>query len=243
MLERYVVDFYTISMRFILFPAVFVVICQSVILANPEVPKTVAVGYGQATSDNLLLLKGEADRYEPTEWLVFGRDPFRRDEQVSLVVTLDKGRWSAEPSGLGSVLRKVPTRVIDFSLVKERSSDALKVAKKAAELAQAEFSRVGYQLATNAETGVPEWGMALMDATGYEVGFCIVSAQTGALLFQSWTPLVEERDGLLGGLRPRTEEEEGERAAHAVKKGVRKAWDWSENAGKQTGNFFRELFR
>lgn len=227
-------------MRFIPFFFVAALVAPLVCIANPEVPEVVATGFGQATADQLVLLKGEGERHEPTEWLVFGKDPFRQGDTVSLRATLERGKWGV--AAIGTVLHRVPTRVIDFSLVRERSSDALKVAKKASELARTEFSRVDYQLATNAETGVPEWGMALMDATGYEVGFCIVSAQTGALLFQSWTPMAEKKAGLFGGLK-RSEEDEGERAARAVKKGVRKAWDWSENAGKQTGNFFRELFR
>lgn len=229
-------------MRVTLFFAVAALTAPFSLHANPEVPKAVAFGYGQALAENILLLKGEAERYEPTAWQVYARDAFRPGEQVRLLATLERGKWGVQPDGEATTLRRVPVRVIDFSRVKERSSDALKVAQKAAELAQADFDRVGYQLATNAETGVPEWGLALLDKTGYEVGFCIVSAETGAILFQNWTPQVE-KPGLMDRLRPQTEEEEGEKAARAVKKGVRKAWDWTENAGKQTGNFFRELFR
>ena len=37
--------------------------------------------------------------------------------------------------------------------------------------------------------------------------------------------------------------ESGEDAAKAVKQGARKAWDWTEKAGRETGGFFKELFR
>ena len=78
----------------------------------------------------------------------------------------------------------------------------------------------------------------MQDATGYEVGFCIISAETGAVRYQSWTP-----KAVAGESRPTTPETEGERAAKKVKAEVRKAWNWGENAGRRTGGFFRELFR
>ena len=115
-----------------------------------------------------------------------------------------------------------------------RSADARVVAAKAAALAQATIASIDYQLAANAATGAPEWGLALKDDTGHEVGFVVVSGETGALSFQDWTPRVAAKPG---------PESEGERAAKAVKRTARKAWNWTDNARKETRNFFRELFR
>jgi hypothetical protein len=205
--------------------------------ADIEVPRSVAFGFGQSLADNLLLLKSGPESATPQTWHAYARDPFRAGEQVRLLVTRENGKWGAQADGEATSLRKVPSRSIDFSRVKVRTAEARQVAQKAAALAQADFDKVDYQLATNAETAVPEWGMALIDAEDNEVGFCIVSAETGALLFQNWTPQDKE-SGLKAG-----PQDEGERAAVAVKKGVRRAWDWTENAGKKTGSFFRELFR
>jgi hypothetical protein len=56
--------------------------------------------------------------------------------------------------------------------------------------------------------------------------------------FMSWTPR---------GGQPATSGSDtnsgGARAAQKVKDKARKAWNWTENAGRETGNFFKELFK
>ena len=126
---------------------------------------------------------------------------------------------------------------IDFTRVRFRSSDARAAAAKAAVLAQATFVEVEYQLASNGSTGAPEWGLALRDDTGYEIGFCVVSAESGAVTYQDWTPrFAGKPTDASGGV-------DGERAAKSVKRAARKAWNWTEDARRETRNFFKELFR
>ncbi len=204
--------------------------------ANPEIPLAVTHSFGPAVGGGLLLVKGSAATSEPVEWIAYARDVFRPEEILRIMVRLDSSSWVATPAGAGTkVLSPAPPRIIDSTRLKTRSSEARAVAAKAAALAQTTFSSVEYQLAANAESGSPEWGLALMDESGFEVGFCIVSAETGALTFQDWT--------LRSTNVPSAVPNDGERAAKAVKKTVRKAWNWTDKARTETRSFFKELFR
>jgi len=204
--------------------------------ANPEIPRAVAQSFGENVAGSLLLLRGTATTSEPTEWTAYARDAFRPEEVLRITVRMDAAQWKAAAAGAGSkVLNPAPPKTLDFTRLRIRSAEARVVAAKAAALAQTTFASVDYQLAANAETGVPEWGLALRDDTGYEVGFCVVSAESGALVFQDWTPRFVTA--------PATAQSEGEKAAKAVKKTARKAWNWTDKARSETKSFFRELFR
>lgn len=204
--------------------------------ANPEVPAAVSQSFGKATADNILLLKGTGTTAEPTEWTAYSRDAFRTEDVLRITVKQEGPVWKAAAAGAGNrILDRVPARPLDFNRLRYRSADARVVAAKSAALAQTTFLTIDYQLAANADTGAPEWGLALKDDTGYEVGFVVVSAETGAVSFQDWSPKIPVASD--------SEGDEGERAARAVKRGARKAWNWTDNARKETRGFFRELFR
>lgn len=224
-------------MKHLLLASLLLLACSNVTLkANPEVPSAVAQSFGEKVADSLLLLRGTSTTSEPVEWTAYARDAFRPEEVLRITVRMEAAQWKAAPAGAGTkVLTPQPPKTLDFSRVRVRSSEARAVAAKAAALAQTTFVTVDYQLAAQAETGLPEWGLALKDDTGYEVGFCVVSAETGALTFQDWTPRF--------ATAPTTPPSEGERAAKAVKKTARKAWNWTDKARSETKNFFRELFR
>ncbi len=205
--------------------------------ANPDVLAAVGRQFGASVQANVLLLKGSGSVAEPTEWTAYARDTFRPQDLLRIRVRRVDSAWQAEAAGSGSrVLDRAPQRPFDAALLKLRSEAARQAAGKAAVTAKAVFASVDYQLAANPQTGVPEWGLALRDETGYEVGFVVISADNGAVTFQDWTPRVTTA-------QRRTEEAEGERAARAVKRTARRAWNWTDNARKETGNFFRELFR
>lgn len=205
--------------------------------ANPEVPLAVAQSFGTAVSQSIVLLKGSSTTAEPVEWLAYARDAFRPADLLRIGVKMEGLTWVAKPAGAGPrILDRVPTMAVDFSKLRYRSADARVVAAKSAALAQTTFASIDYQLAANPETGTPEWGLALKDDTGYEVGFVVVSAATGAVSFQDWSPRVPSTADLDEG-------DEGERAARAVKRAARKTWNWTDNARKETRGFFRELFR
>ncbi len=208
----------------------------SALNANPEVPRAVAQSFGTAVSDGILLIKGSGTTAEPVVWTVYSRDAFRPQDVLRVTVKQEAAGWKAEASGAGgNVLERVPPRPVDFTRLRYRSADARVAAAKASALAQSTFVSIDYQLAANGTTGVPEWGLALKDDTGYEVGFVVVSGETGAVTFQDWTPRVPSNITSAEG--------EGERAAKTVKRTARKAWNWTDNARKETRGFFRELFR
>jgi hypothetical protein len=205
--------------------------------ANPEVLAAVGRQFGNTVQANVLLLKGSGSVAEPTEWTAYSRDSFRPRDMLRIRVHRVDGTWQAEAAGSGSnILDSAPRRPFEAALLKLRSEGARQEAGKAAVTAKAVFARVDYQLAANPQTGAPEWGLALRDETGYEVGFVVIAADTGALTFQNWTPRVTTA-------QHRAEESEGERAARAVKRAARRAWNWTDHARQETGNFFRELFR
>ncbi|MCW0218926.1 MAG: hypothetical protein OJI67_11445 [Prosthecobacter sp.] len=204
--------------------------------ANPEVPIAVAQSFGTAVSESILLVKGSSTTAEPLEWVAYARDAFRPQDILRINVKMEGATWKATAAGAGTkILDRVPSRPIDFKKLLYRSADARVVAAKSAALAQTTFASIDYQLAANPETGTVEWGLALKDDTGYEVGFVVVSAETGAVSFQDWSPRVASSSD--------SEGDEGEKAAKAVKKAARKAWNWTDNARKETRGFFRELFR
>jgi len=204
--------------------------------ANPEVPRAVGQSFGTRVAESLLLLKCTGPTTEPVEWTAYARDAFRADDLLRITVKLDGSEWRATAAGAGGrILDRVPGRTLDFNRLRYRSADARVAAAKSAALAQATFASIDYQLAANPANGTPEWGLALKDDTGYEIGFVVVSAETGAVTFQDWTPRVTGKVA--------TEDNEGERAARAVKRAARKAWNWTDHARQETRSFFRELFR
>ncbi|HCN77296.1 MAG TPA: hypothetical protein DIT13_08910 [Verrucomicrobiales bacterium] len=205
--------------------------------ANPEILDAAARQFGGTVRENAVLLRGAGAVSDPVEWTVYSRDAFRPKDILRMRVRLEGPAWVASADGAGSrILDRVPPRSLDSSRIRVRSSLARATAAKAAALAKATFVSVDYQLAANAETGAPEWGLALLDETGYETGFVVVSAENGAVLFQDWTPRVRAA----ADSQP---DSEGERAARSVKRTARRAWNWTDNARRQTGEFFRELFR
>lgn len=215
---------------------ILLIAMASSLQANPEIPRVVSQSFGSAIADNILLLKGTGTTGEPLEWTAYSRDAFRPEDTLRITVKFVDGQWQAVAAGAGAnVLNRIPTRPLSFAQVRFRSADARAVAAKSAALAQTTFASIDYQLASNADTGTPEWGMALKDDTGYEVGFVVISAETGAVSYQDWSPKVPSTASVEG--------DEGEQAARAVKRAARKAWDWSDNARKETRGFFRELFR
>lgn len=220
--------------------ALFALACIALsgkVQANPEVPVVISQTFGQAVASNVLLLKGSGTTSEPVEWVAYSRDAFRQEEILRINLKFEGANWKASPDGAGSkVLSPAPPRTLDFSRLRTRSAEARVVAAKAAALAQANFASVDYQLASNLESGVPEWGLALKDASGYEIGFCVISGETGALIFQDWTPRMP------GSITVK-DPSGGERAAQSVKRTARKAWNWTDKARTETKSFFRELFR
>ena len=206
--------------------------------ANPEIGAAIAKEFGEATARNIVLVRAAANESDPVQWTVYSRDPHHEGRFVRSIVTSANGQWTAAAAGGDTGLKRAPSRLLDVRKVGWNSRLAREAVAKASDLAKVSFAKVEYQLAANEDTGAPEWGLALQDATGYEAGFCIVSAETGAIRYQNWTP-----KEVAGAPRPSTPESEGERAAKKVKAEVRKAWNWTEHAGRQTGSFFRELFR
>ena len=206
--------------------------------ANPEIGVAIAREFGEASARNIVLVRAGANEADPAQWTVYSRDPHQQGRLVRSIVTKAGGKWTAAPAGADKTLKQAPSHVLEIKKVGWNSQLAREAAAKAAALAHVTFTKVDYQLAADEETGAPEWGLALLDATGYEAGFCVISAETGVVKSQDWTPKVTA-----GEPRPPTPESEGERAAKRVKAEVRKAWRWSENAGRKTGGFFRELFR
>jgi len=176
---------------------------------------------------------------DPIQWKVYSRDPYREGEFLRSIATKTNSGWDVAPAGAGKLLKRAPSQRIDFKRLKVDSVEARRIATQAAALAKVKFAKIGYQLAASESDGTPEWGLALLDETGYEVGFCVVSGLTGALTSQDWTPKQEPVPS-----RPMSQsEKEGAEAAKRVKQGARRAWDWTEDAGRKTGSFFRELFR
>lgn len=206
--------------------------------ANPEIATIIDQEYGAATSEGILLLQSPASAAEPEQWTVYARDPFRQGELVRAALTLEKSGWAPAANGAGTkLLQRAPSQPIVFNRIKFRSSDARKVAQQTAMLAKVNFVTVAYQLAANATTGAPEWGLALNDTNGAEIGFVVISAETGAVIHQQWN---NDTNGVNGDAAPAGTK--GERAAIEVKKSARRAWEWTGDAGLETGRFFKKLF-
>ena len=205
--------------------------------ANPEIGVAIGREFGESAVRNMVLVRAGANDADPVQWTVYHRDPHHDGKLVRSIVTQANGQWTAASAGDEKTLKRAPSRVLQISKATWTSQLARDTAAKAAEAAKTTFAKIEYQLAADETTGEAEWGLALLDASGYEVGFVVVSAETGAVRSQDWTPKVAK------GSRASTPEAEGERAARRVKAEVRKAWSWGENAGRKTGSFFRELFK
>lgn len=203
-----------------------------------------AESFGKATVTATRLVKSERSKAEPFVWLVFAEDTHRKEELVKLRLDRQPGRegWRVSSAGAGKLLQRVPPMRLDWAKVKVGPAEARLTAEQGAKLAKATFDQVEFQLATQPTTGMPEWGLTLFDIAGMEVGFVVVSAETGAVIHQDFGPVVPPVTAGQQG-RQTPEVDSGEEAARAVKRGARKAWDWTEKAGRETGGFFRELFR
>lgn len=213
--------------------------------------EAVAATFGKATVQTARLVKSERAKTEPLVWLVFAEDAHRKDDLVKIRLARQPGvqGWVASSAGAGQLLQRVPPARLDWARVKVGPAEARLTAEQGAKLAKTTFEQVEFQLATQPSTGAPEWAISLFDVQGFEVGFVIVSAETGAVIHQDFTGPVPP---VLPTARTRSGADDdddddvvdsGEDAARAVKRGARKAWDWTEKAGKETKGFFKELFR
>ncbi|MBN8420619.1 MAG: hypothetical protein J0L73_17005 [Verrucomicrobia bacterium] len=208
--------------------------------ANPELVTIIDQEYGAATAEGVLLLQSTASAAEPVQWSVFARDPFRPGELVRASLTFVNGAWAPKATGAGpKLLGRVPPLPIAFNLIKLRSSDVLKIAQRNAMLAKTNFVTASYQLAADAATGAPQWGLALNGTDGNEVGFIVISAETGAVIHQQWN------NGLASyGPEPVSPPaSKGEKAADDVKRAARHAWEWTGDTGLEVGHFFKRLFK
>jgi hypothetical protein len=215
----------------------------SVLRANPEIATVIDQEYGAATSEGILLLQSPASSGDPDQWTVYARDPFRQGELVRAVLNAQNRSWAPKANGAGAkLLSRVPPQPIAFNRVNLRSSDARKIAQQNAALAKVNFVAAAYQLAANATTGAPEWGLALNDANGAEVGFIVISAENGAVIHQQWFNGLSSNvpGGPVTSSQPGTP---GEKAADDVKRTARRAWEWTGDTGLEVGRFFKRLFR
>lgn len=231
-------------MKTVLFPIVsvvagFLLVSSPGFGGNPDVGMAIVRQFGETQLHNVILVTAAADDEDPEEWKVYSLDPYRPDEQLCAIATKENGKWDAKPWKAGKLLQRVPTQRLDFKRLRVDSKEARRIVTQAAAKESVEFEDMEYQLAANETTGAPEWGLALLDDSGYEVGFCVVSGETGLLVSEGWTPKYEPE---VSATQTRAERE-GEEAAKRVKQGVRKAWNWTERAGRKTGSFFRELFK
>lgn len=209
--------------------------------ADPELGAAIAQQFGEAHLRNVVLVKAPPSETDPVQWKVYAIDPYRDGQLLRMAAKRTNGKWDVVPAGAGKLLQRVPKQRLDLRRLRIDSKEARGVARRQADLARVTFAKVDYQLAANEKTALPEWGLALQDKTGYEVGFCVISAETGAVISQDWTP-----KSVATAPPPDSKskaERAGEEAARKVKRSVRKAWEWTEKAGRTTGGFFRELFR
>lgn len=207
--------------------------------ANPEIATVIDQEYGAATATGIVLLLSSPAAADPDQWFVYARDPFRPAETVRALLTLTNNAWAPRADGAGAdLLTRVPPQPVIFSRVLLRSTDARKIAQDNAVLARTNFVTVQYQLATNAATTAPEWALTLLDTAGIEVGFIVISAETGAVLHQQWGQRVAEGET---PLPPPTTK--GEKAADDVRRSAREAWQWTGDSGKEVGRFFKRLFK
>lgn len=212
----------------------------SALRANPEIATVISQEYGAATAERIVLLQSSPTAAEPVQWTVFARDPFRPGELVRSSLTLTANNsWAPRADGAGgNLLGRVPTQPIPFNRVRFRTADARRIAQNNAALAKMNFISVQYQLAANATTSAPEWGLALLDTQGVEVGFVVISAETGAVLHQQWGNNYAGPDTELPAPGSKAE-----RAADDVKATAREAWQWSSENGREVGRFFKRLFK
>jgi len=215
---------------------------STLLRANPEIATIIDQEYGAATSEGVLLLQSPASPAEPNQWTVYARDPFRQGELVRAVLNVEQGRWAPKPNGAGKLLNRVPPQPISFNRIRYRSAEVRKIAQQNAMLAKVNFVMASYQLAANATTGAPEWGLALQDTRGDEVGFIVISAETGAVIHQQWSNGLASND-LNGAVSANGPGTPGEKAADNVKRSARRAWEWTGDTGLEVGRFFKRLFK
>lgn len=209
--------------------------------ANPEIATVIDQEYGAATAEGVLLLQSPTSAADPDQWTVYARDPFRQGELVRAVLTLQNRSWAPKPNGAGSkLLARAPAQPIAFNRIRYRTSDARRIAQQQAVLAKTNFVTVQYQLAANETTGAPEWGLALQSTTGAEVGFIVISAESGAVIHQQWSNGLASNSPGVPVDGPTTS---GERVADDVKRGARRAWEWTGDTGLEVGRFFKRLFK
>lgn len=212
---------------------------SDIVPGNANIGSAIVKQFGEAQLKNVMLVTAAATDDDPVVWTAYAIDPYRPGEQVRTRVTKQDGRWWASPDGAGKLLPKLPKLPVDFTRLSVDAKSARRLVDHEAELADVDYDTMSFQLATNETTGSPEWGIALQNDDGVEVGFLVICGETGRVLSEDWTP----RARTAVGKAQSGAAEEGAEAAREVKKGVRKAWNWTENAGKKTGGFFKELFK
>jgi len=219
----------------------FILSCSPLLHANPEIATVIDQEYGAATSEGILLLQSATSAAEPDQWTVYARDPFRKGELVRAVLTQQNRSWAPQANGAGTkLLTRAPSQPLAFNRIRFRTTDARRIAQQQAVLAKTNFVTVQYQLAANETTGAPEWGLALQSSTGTEAGFIVISAETGAIIHQQWSNGLASNTPGVPVSPPSTS---GERVADDVKRGARRAWEWTGDTGVEVGRFFKRLFK
>lgn len=216
-----------------------IVLTSQSLVANPDVGAAIVRQFGEAQLRNVMLITAPATDEEPEVWTVYSVDPYRPGEQLRSTVTKRDGRWWAAPDGAGKLLPRLPRLAIDFKRLSVDSRNVRRIVTREANVAQVDFETMNFQLAANDATGALEWGVALQDDDGFEVGFCVISGETGSVISEDWTPKI----AVISPPGQSSAAQEGAAAAKKVKQGVRKAWNWTESAGRKTGGFFKELFK
>lgn len=210
-----------------------------IVAGNANIGSAIVKQFGEAQLKNVMLVTAAATDDDPAVWTAYAMDPYRPGEQVRTRVTKQDGRWWASPDGAGKLLPKLPKLPVDFKRLGVDAKSVRRLIDREADLMDVDYDTMSYHLAANETTGSPEWGIALQDDEGVEVGFCVVSGETGRIISADWTP----KAGAAVAKSRSAAAQEGAEAAKEVKKSVRKAWKWTESAGKKTGGFFKELFR
>lgn len=226
-------------MKPIVFTSLLLLLGAPLLHANPEIATVIDREYGAATAEGIVLLQSVPSAADPVEWAVFARDPFRPSELVRAAVGLQNNSWVPKPVAAGrNLMGQVPSQAIAFNRVRFRTGDVRRIAQQSALLSKTNFATIQYQLAANATTSSPEWGLALLDIRGAEVGFLVVSAETGAVTHQQWNN--RYIDPTVSRPPPGSK---GERAADDVRRAARNTWNRTEDTGVEVGRFFKRLFK
>ena len=141
-----------------------------------EAIATLKKAEGTNTTDNIIGLTGRFGQDQPQEWEILA---WRGNHFAMFIVDADA------VTSITKIRTKTPTKLATEQ-IKCDSSEAFRIADKAAKKASVGFDSLNYSLKPRSDAPAPVWIVKLADNQGLTVGEIHIASESGSVLKSNW---------------------------------------------------------